>query len=110
MAGTQLRDYDGASFDRTAFEVIERMQVDAAILTAGQVDPARGIEVAEQCEMDIAIAMAGIAARTIFAIDSSKFATQPASAGLTLPPLKDPPHHRDGSARHGRDRGHGSEV
>lgn len=91
MAGTQLRDYDGASFDRTAFDVIERMQVDYAILTAGQVDPVRGIEVAEQCEMDIAIAMSGIAGQTIFAIDGSKFAAQPPSDGLTLPRLKTRP-------------------
>ncbi len=85
MAGTQLRDYDGASFDRTAFEVIERMRVDFAVLTAGQVHPGRGIEVAEQCEMDIAIAMSRIAARSLFAIDSSKFMAVASGDGLTLP-------------------------
>lgn len=91
MAGTQLRDYDGASFDRTAFEVIERMSVDFAVLTAGQVHPDRGIELAEQCEMDIAIAMSGIAATSLFAIDSSKFTASLPREGLTLPRLESRP-------------------
>lgn len=86
MAGTQLRDYDGASFDRTAFEVIERMQVDYAILTAAQVDPIQGIRVAEQCEYDISVAMSAIARQTIYAIDSSKFLAATALVGLVLPP------------------------
>jgi len=73
MAGTQLRDHDGASFDRTAFATIERMQVDTCILTVGQVHPERGFLVNEQCEADIAKAMSAIADRTIFAIDHSKF-------------------------------------
>jgi DeoR family glycerol-3-phosphate regulon repressor len=73
MAGTQLRDHDGAAFDRNAFEVIERMEVDTSILTATQVHPKRGLLVHEQCEADIANAMSRISQRSIFAVDQSKF-------------------------------------
>ncbi|MEH6359486.1 MAG: DeoR/GlpR family DNA-binding transcription regulator [Amylibacter sp.] len=78
MAGTQLRDHDGAAFDRTAFETIERMEVQTSILTAAQVHPKRGFLVHEQCEADIAKAMSSIAQQTIFAVDHSKFITNPA--------------------------------
>ncbi len=73
MAGTQLRDHDGAAFDRAAFETIERMQVDSCILTAAQVHPKRGFLVREHCEADIAKAMSSIAQHTVFAVDHSKF-------------------------------------
>ena len=73
MAGTQLRDHDGAAFDRAAFETIERMQVHSCILTAAQVHPKRGFLVREQCEADIARAMSSIAKQSIFAVDHSKF-------------------------------------
>ncbi|WP_421703454.1 DeoR/GlpR family DNA-binding transcription regulator [Aliiroseovarius sp.] len=72
FAGTQLRDYDGASYDRTAFDVVERMSVDFSILTVAQVCKRRGFLVAEQCEADMAQAMAAIAEQPIFAIDQSK--------------------------------------
>jgi len=73
MAGTQLRDHDGAAFDRSAFDVIERMQVDYALLSASRVDPDKGFLVHEQCEVDIANAMFEIASQTIMAVDHSKF-------------------------------------
>jgi len=73
MAGTQLRDHDGAAFDRNAFDVIERMEVNTSILTATHVHPKRGLLVHEQCEADIADAMAIISQRSIFAVDQSKF-------------------------------------
>lgn len=73
MAGTQLRDHDGAAFDRAAFEVIERMRVDHAILSASMVNPERGFLVYEQCEVDIATAMKASARRCIMAVDHSKF-------------------------------------
>lgn len=75
MAGTQLRDHDGAAFDRAAFETIERMEVHTSILTATQIHPARGFLVHEQCEADIAKAMSSISQRTVFAVDHSKFNT-----------------------------------
>ncbi|MFK5998207.1 MAG: DeoR/GlpR family DNA-binding transcription regulator [Rhodobacterales bacterium] len=77
MAGTQLRDHDGAAFDRNAFDVIERMAVNTSILTAAQVHPKRGVLVHEQCEADIANAMAVISERSIFAVDQSKFTPSP---------------------------------
>ncbi len=77
MAGTQLRDHDGAAFDRNAFDVIERMAVNTSILTAAQVHPKRGVLVHEQCEADIANAMAVISERSIFAVDQSKFTPAP---------------------------------
>ncbi len=78
MAGTQLRDHDGAAFDRTAFETIERMSVHTSILTAAQVHPKRGLLVHEQCEADVARAMSSIAQSTHFVIDHSKFSPTPA--------------------------------
>jgi len=73
MAGTQLRSHDGAAFDRSAFEVIERMQVDFVVLSASMVDSEKGFLVHEQCEVDIANAMFNIADRSIMAVDHSKF-------------------------------------
>ncbi|MDV4144328.1 MULTISPECIES: DeoR/GlpR family DNA-binding transcription regulator [Shimia] len=76
FAGTQLRDYDGASYDRTAFDTIGRMQVDFCIATAAQVHPERGFLMSEQCEADMVIAMAQIAEQVIFAVDHSKMHTE----------------------------------
>ncbi|MBG1233246.1 DeoR/GlpR family DNA-binding transcription regulator [Aestuariivirga litoralis] len=73
MAGSQLRDHDGAAFDRLAFTTIERMRADHCILSASSVDPARGFLTYEQCEADIVEAMQGISDRTIMAVDHSKF-------------------------------------
>lgn len=73
MAGTQLRDHDGAAFDRAAFDVIERFQADWAILSCSMVDPEHGFLVHEQCEIDIATAMLSRARQAIMAVDSSKF-------------------------------------
>ena len=84
MAGTQLRDHDGAAFDRAAFATIERMQVDTAILSVSQAHPARGFLVGETCEADIAAAMSAIAARTLLAADHSKFIETPARGMVAL--------------------------
>lgn len=88
MAGTQLRDHDGAAFDRSAFAVIERMQVDHAVLSASMVDAKRGFLVHEQCEVDIAEAMLEIAARAIMAVDHTKFHPLERKPVLRLPALK----------------------
>ena len=77
MAGCQLRDHDGAAFDRQAFQTIERMRVDRSILSASLVDPQRGFLSFEQCEIDIAAAMQSIASATIMAVDHSKFLASP---------------------------------
>ncbi len=84
MAGTQLRDHDGAAFDRAAFDTIERMQVDTSILTAAQVHPKRGFLVREQCEADIAKAMSSIAKQSIFAVDHSKFSAASAQSMVKI--------------------------
>lgn len=87
MAGTQLRDHDGAAFDRSAFEVIERMQVDFALLSASIVDPQQGFLVHEQCEVDIATAMIRNAGRTIMAVDTSKFSPPDRRPAMRQPQL-----------------------
>ncbi|GGH37777.1 transcriptional regulator, DeoR family [Cribrihabitans marinus] len=88
MAGTQLRDHDGAAFDRSAFEVIERMQVDYVLLSASMVEPDKGFLVHEQCEVDIATAMLANASRAIMAVDHSKFQPQSRKPALRQPTLK----------------------
>lgn len=75
MAGCQLRDHDGAAFDRQAFATIQRMRVNRCILSASAVDPHRGFLTYEQCEADIAEAMQEIADEAIMAVDCSKFTT-----------------------------------
>lgn len=87
IAGTQLRNHDGASFDRSAFEVIERMRVDYALLSASLVDPQRGFLVHEQCEVDIATAMAESARRVIMSVDHSKFEPADRKPALRQPEL-----------------------
>lgn len=88
MAGTQLRNHDGAAFDRSAFDVIERMRVDFAVLSASMVDADKGFLVHEQSEVDIANAMRNIAAQAIMAVDHTKFSPQDRRPALRLPPLK----------------------
>ena len=89
MAGTQLRDHDGAAFDRAAFEVIERMEVDYCILSASMVHPQKGFLVHEQCEVDIASAMTNNAGRAIMAVDASKFQPQDRRPALRQPAFKE---------------------
>lgn len=88
MAGTQLRDHDGAAFDRSAFEVIERMRVDYVLLSASMVEPDKGFLVHEQCEVDIATAMLQNASRAIIAVDHSKFLPQSRRPAFRQPNLK----------------------
>ena len=88
MAGTQLRDHDGASFDRSAFQVVERAQVDYCVLSASMAHPKRGFLVHEQCEVDMAFAMMNSAARSIMAVDASKFQPQDRRPALRQPDLK----------------------
>lgn len=88
MAGTQLRDHDGAAFDRSAFDVVERMQVDYVVLSASMVDPNKGFLVHEQCEVDIATAMLRNASCAIMAVDHSKFMPQSRKPALRQPELK----------------------
>ena len=76
MAGTQLRDHDGASFDRTAFQVVERAEVDHCVLSASMIHPTKGFLVHEQCEVDMAMAMINSATRSIMALDATKFQPQ----------------------------------
>ena len=88
MAGTQLRDHDGASFDRSAFQVIERAKVDYCILSASLVHPKKGFLVHEQCEVDMAFVMMDAASRAIMAVDGSKFTQQARNPALRQPDLK----------------------
>jgi DeoR family glycerol-3-phosphate regulon repressor len=88
MAGTQLRDHDGASFDRSAFQVVERAQVDYCVLSASMAHPENGFLVHEQCEVDMAFAMMDSASRSIMAVDASKFQPQDRKPALRQPDLK----------------------
>jgi len=88
IAGNQLRDCDGAAFDRNAFEVIERSKVDYVVLSTSAVDPQRGFLVYEQCEVDIAHAMLNCSERTIMAVDHSKFICSGPSPSLCQPALR----------------------
>lgn len=87
MAGTQLRDHDGAAFDKSAFDVIDRMQVDYVVLSASMVDAAKGFLVHEQCEVDIAMAMMENAAHAVMAVDHSKFNVDTRKPALRQPRL-----------------------
>ena len=88
MTGTQLRNHDGAAFDRSAFDVIERMQVDFVVLSASMVDSKKGFLVHEQCEIDIANAMFNISSCSIMAVDHSKFLHQDRKPTLRQPTLR----------------------
>ena len=84
MAGTELRNHDGASFDASAFAVVRSMRVRWAILSASALDERRGLMVQEHAEAEMSAAMGEIAERRVFAVDSSKFGT---AALVALPPL-----------------------
>ena len=85
MAGVELRNHDGASFDTQAFSVVRSMQVRLAILSASGVDEQRGPMVQEHAESEMSAAMSGVAEQRVFAIDSSKFGR---SGMFALPRLR----------------------
>lgn len=89
MAGTQLRDHDGASFDRSAFQVVERARVDYCILSASMAHSEKGFLVHEQCEVDMAFAMMSSASHSIMAVDGSKFLAQERKPAFRQPDLKE---------------------
>ena len=85
MAGVELRNHDGASFDSSAFALVRSMRVRAAILSASAIDARRGLMVQEHAEAEMSAAMGDIAEQRVFAVDSSKFEMQ----GLVaLPPMR----------------------
>ena len=88
IAGTQLRDHDGAAFDKVAYDVIAGFSVDWAILSASLVHPERGFLVHDQCEVDMAGAMMDVARRSIMAVDATKFSDQSRKPALRLPALQ----------------------
>ena len=73
MAGVELRNHDGASFDASAFAVVRSMQVRLAILSASALDDRRGLMVQEHAEAEMSAAMGGVAGQRVFAVDASKF-------------------------------------
>ena len=73
MAGVELRNHDGASFDAQAFAVVRSLQVRLAILSASAVDARRGLMVQEHAEAEMSAAMSEVAEQRVFAVDSSKF-------------------------------------
>ncbi len=87
MAGSQLRDHDGAAFDRLAFQTIDRMRVERCILSAAQVDLDRGFLAHERCEADIAEAMQAISQHVVMALDHSKFIPGPKMGLMALMPV-----------------------
>jgi DeoR family glycerol-3-phosphate regulon repressor len=72
MAGVELRNHDGASFDASAFAVVQSMQVRVAILSASAIDTRRGLMVREQAEAEMSATMSAIADLRVFAVDASK--------------------------------------
>ncbi|MEM5518922.1 DeoR/GlpR family DNA-binding transcription regulator [Henriciella sp. AS95] len=88
MAGTQLRNHDGAAFDKAAFDVIASTSVEYAILSASGVHPAYGFLGHDQCEVDVAKAMIDISRQTIMAVDKSKLMTEGPMPPLRLPELR----------------------
>lgn len=88
MAGTQLRNHEGAAFDSAAFEVIASVSVEFAILSASSAHPSRGFLAFDQCEVDIAQAMMEVSAQTVMAVDHTKFDESGAKASLRLPELR----------------------
>ncbi|WP_281857522.1 DeoR/GlpR family DNA-binding transcription regulator [Litoreibacter halocynthiae] len=88
MAGTQLRNHDGAAFDRAAFDVVASLTVEHAILSASSVHPTRGFLAFDQCEIDIARAMIDISARTVMAVDATKFSASGSLPSLRMPELR----------------------
>ncbi len=89
MAGSQLRDHDGAAFDRQAFATVERMHVNRCILSASRIEAKRGFIAFEQCEADMAEAMQQISNATIMAVDHSKFTTTSMPDSLFSVPLRE---------------------
>jgi DeoR family glycerol-3-phosphate regulon repressor len=85
MAGVELRNHDGASFDASAFAVVRNMRVRVAILSASALDPVRGLMVQEHAEAEMSAAMGEIAEMRVFAVDSSKFGS---SALVALPAMR----------------------
>jgi len=86
MAGVELRNHDGASFDAQAFAVVRSMSVRLAILSASAIDPHRGLMVEEHAEAEMSAAMGDIADLRVFAVDSSKFSRR---ALVALAPLRE---------------------
>lgn len=86
MAGVELRNHDGASFDASAFDVVRSMRVRVAILSASALDARRGLMVQEHAEAQMSAAMGQIAEQRLYAVDSSKFG---AEGLVALPPLRE---------------------
>ncbi len=86
MAGVELRNHDGASFDAFAFQVVRSMKVRVAILSASAIDLRRGPMVHEHAEAEMSAAMGGIADLRILAVDASKFGTSALVALAELRP------------------------
>jgi DeoR family glycerol-3-phosphate regulon repressor len=82
MAGVELRNHDGAAFDRQAFDVMRSMRVRWAVLSASAVHPRHGFMVQEHAEGEMSAVMAEIAERRLYAVDASKFGK---TALATLP-------------------------
>jgi DeoR family glycerol-3-phosphate regulon repressor len=84
MAGAQLRDHDGAAFDKAAFDLIASVRVRCAILSASAVHPRAGFMVQEHSEAELSRAMMKTADKRLMAVDASKFKKR---GLLSLPPL-----------------------
>ena len=85
MAGVELRNHDGASFDAQAFRVVRSMRVRVAVLSTSAIDMRRGCMVHEQCEAEMSAAMGEIADTRVVAADASKFGR---SALVSLAPFR----------------------
>jgi DeoR family transcriptional regulator, glycerol-3-phosphate regulon repressor len=73
MAGVELRNHDGASFDSFAFKVMASTRVRLAVLSASAVDPLDGFMVQEHCEAEMSEVLCSISDVRVVAVDHSKF-------------------------------------
>lgn len=85
MAGSELRNHDGAAFDRAAFATIASHHTDWAVLSASAAHHKRGFLVQEQCEVDMCIAMMQISEKRLWAVDGSKFTEKQLALALPSP-------------------------
>jgi DeoR family transcriptional regulator, glycerol-3-phosphate regulon repressor len=86
MAGVELRNHDGASFDSFAFKVMASLRVRIAVLSVSAVDEVDGFMVQEHCEAEMSEVLAGIADQRVVAVDHSKFGRR---ALVRSAPLRD---------------------
>lgn len=88
MAGTQLRNHDGAAYDKAAYDVVRGFSAEFVLLSASAVHPNYGFLVNDQHEVDMANEMMSISERVIMSVDHSKWGRSRMDSPLRLPRLQ----------------------